>query len=116
MDWRMILPHMEVQDIAFIQNFLQLNPSHRISSQDAEIHEYFLVAPLPCSPALLSHKETLKVKGAKDKPSKSAVIKSVADYVAQAAQMEGAPKQAPVNRHGGCTYLQRMEKEGHHAV
>eukprot|EP00981_Chlorochromonas_danica_P004157 scaffold833_cov177-Ochromonas_danica.AAC.3 len=81
MPWGLIMPHVGVEEHAFVSRFLQLNPAHRISAMEAEGLEYFGQAPFPCPCSLLSHhklfhKETEAASGA----GKNG-IKDVASYL-----------------------------------
>lgn len=49
-DIKLIMPGAHADDVSFIQEFLVLDPTKRMSALTAlTVHPYFITAPFPCS-------------------------------------------------------------------
>lgn len=64
-DIKLIMPGAHADDVAFIQEFLVLDPAKRMSALNAlTVHPYFVTVPFPCSPWELSLPDSLPTKKA----------------------------------------------------
>lgn len=64
-DIKLIMPGAHADDVAFIQEFLILDPTKRMSASNAlTAHPYFVTVPFPCSPWELRLPDSLPTKKA----------------------------------------------------
>ena len=79
-DLKIIIPHAEEGDIAFLLSLLQLDPKKRITAANAKNSLYFRTLPLPCPLSELP----VPSRGCHTNKSVSCILKkdeSVADYL-----------------------------------
>lgn len=81
MPWALLMPHAGPEEIAFIDRFVQLNPSHRITAEDAQRMDYFFKEPLPCEHYQLNHHKLFQRTAAEVSKSKNKEVKDVASYL-----------------------------------
>ena len=47
-DLRLLIPHIDESDVAFLLSLLQLDPKKRSTAEEAKESSYFMAYPLPC--------------------------------------------------------------------